>query len=256
MKPYLFEVFGFKIPTYGVMVATAYIVGYLYLSRKAKEFSINEKEISDLVFYSVVGGFLGAKILYILTFFRYFGENFSERLVNVFSLENLRSGFVFFGGLIGGFISFVLYIKKKGLDFYQFADLFSPAVALGHAIGRLGCFSAGCCHGKATEFFLGVRFTSPYCEVSPDLLGVKIHPSQLYESFGNIMIFLFLNSKLGKMKKGDIFLSYLFLYSLLRFFVEFTRGDERGGFFGPFSQAQFISVLIIFFVVLWKRLKR
>lgn len=256
MKPYLFEIFGFKIPSYGLMIAFAYIGSYFYLLRKARFFLVSEKEISDIIFYSVIGGFLGAKILYVITFFKYFGDSFSERFINIFSINNIRSGFVFFGGLIGGFFSFFLYIRIKKLDFYKLADLFSPALALAHSIGRIGCFLAGCCHGKATDFFLGVVFTSPYCDVSPNLVGVKIHPSQLYESFGNLLIFLFLNNKLGKMNKGNLFFVYLILYSVLRFSVEFTRGDERGVFIYGFSQAQIISIFIFIFVILWKILKK
>ncbi|MCX7641114.1 MAG: prolipoprotein diacylglyceryl transferase [Elusimicrobiales bacterium] len=252
MKPYLLEIFGFRIPSYGIMIASAYIFGYLYILRKSKKFNLDRNIISDLIFYSVVCGFIGAKIFYIITFWGYFGNNFYERLVNIFSINNLRSGFIYFGGLIGGLISFIFYIRKNNLDFYSLADIFSPALALAHAIGRVGCFLAGCCHGKPTSFFGGVVFNSPYCDVSPELIGVRIHPSQLYESVGNILIFIFLNSKVSKVPKGYVFFSYIFLYSIMRFILEFSRGDERGNFIIGLSQAQLISIVAIFLILIWK----
>ncbi|MGC8868007.1 MAG: prolipoprotein diacylglyceryl transferase, partial [Elusimicrobiales bacterium] len=181
MKPYLFEIFGFKVPSYGVMIAVAYIVAYIYLSKKSKVYAIDEKRLSDIIFYSVIFGFLGAKISYIITFWNYFGSGFKERFLDIFSIDNLRSGFVFYGGVITGFLGFFWSVKKNKLDVVSMADLFAPAMALAHSIGRIGCFLAGCCHGKETDFFLGVVFTSPYCDVSKDLIGKKIHPTQLYE---------------------------------------------------------------------------
>lgn len=256
MHPYLIEIFGFKVPSYGFMIALAYLLSYFYLIKKSKLYNISKDEISDLLFYSVLGGFIGAKVLYIITFWNYFGASFSEKILNIFSIETLRGGFVFYGGFLAGFLAFLFYTKRKNIDFYKAADIFSSALALAHSIGRIGCFLAGCCHGRATDFFLGVVFTSPYCEVSPDLIGVKIHPSQLYESVGNFLIFIYLNLNLGKLPKGEVFFRYVYLYSFLRFIVEFTRGDERGGYFIGLSQAQVISIFLIIFVFLWKKLKK
>lgn len=256
MHPYLFEVLGLKIPSYGVMIALAYVVSYFYLMKKTKIYSISKDEISNILFYSVVGGFIGAKLFYIITFWNYFGYSFYEKIINIFSIETLRGGFVFYGGFLGGFLTFWLYIKKNKLDFYKVADLFSVALSLAHSIGRIGCFLAGCCHGRATDFFLGVVFTSPYCEVSHDLIGVKIHPSQLYESAGNFLIFLYLHSRIGKTESGNLFFRYVMMYSILRFIVEFTRGDDRGSFLIGLSQAQIISVFLIIGILLWKRLRK
>lgn len=258
MMPYLID-FGFiKIPTYGFMIAIAYFLSYYYLSRRAAEFNFNKSEFSDLIFYTVIYGFIGAKILYIITFFKGFGDGFYERIINIFSIENIRSGFVFWGGAIGGGLYLYIYSRRKKISFLRLADFFSLAIPLAHGIGRIGCFSAGCCYGKPTDSIFGVRFTKPYCEVDPSLLGIKIHPTQLYESFGNFLIFLFLNkvSKKYKMKEGNLFFLYILSYSILRFIVEFFRGDERGSYILGFSQAQFISIIAIVSVLLTLWLRR
>ena len=246
MLPYLVD-FGFiKIPTYGVMIASAYIVSYYYLLKRARDYKINEKEVSDIVFYTIVFGFIGAKIFYIITFFNYFGTNFKTRIINTFSLDNIRAGFVFYGGFIFATVFVYLYSKKKKLDFLKIGDFLAPAIALAHSIGRIGCFSAGCCHGAPTQSIFGVRFTNPMCDVSPELIGVKIHPTQLYESVGNFAIFLILNyvSKKNTQRNGFVLFLYFMSYSILRFIVEFFRGDDRGSKILGFSQAQFISIIV------------
>ncbi len=257
MLPYI-DLGFIKIPLYGVMIATAYFTSYFYLLKRAKNWGYDEKFISDFMFYLVIWGLIGAKILYIITFFNQFGENFYERIKNIFSFDTIRAGFVFYGGLISGGFFFYMYTKKKKLNFLRLADFFSPALALSHSIGRIGCFFAGCCHGKQTNSITGVRFTNPYCEVDPLLLGHKIHPTQIYESFGNFIIFVILHkiSKNNK-KEGLIISIYTLFYSILRFTVEFFRGDNRGSIIF-LSQAQFISILtflfsIFFIMKLWKK---
>lgn len=243
----------FKIPVYGIMIGAAYLVSYSYLIKRSSEFSFEKETVENLMFYTLVWGFAGAKFFYIITFFNEFGNSFSERFLNIFSLNNLRAGFVFYGGFISGSVFFYIYTKRKKIDFLKTADFFAPAIALAHSIGRLGCFSAGCCHGRLTDSVFGVRFTKPYCDVSPDLLGLKIHPTQLYESAGNLIIFLILNrfSQRKDIKKGSVIFLYILSYSVLRFIVEFFRGDYRGGYLFHLSQAQWISILIIIISVLF-----
>lgn len=254
MLPYI-NLFGIKIPGYGLMILTAYIVAGYYLTKRSKYVGLDKRIVSDIIFYTVIGGFIGGKILYFITFFNYFGSSFTERLINMFSLNNLRSGFVFYGGLIGGVAAFYFYIRKHKLDFLKVADFFAPAAALAHGFGRIGCFLAGCCHGRPTNSIFGVVFSNPYCDVSSELIGVKIHSTQLYESLGNFIIFIILHftynrmKKEGKENKGFVVLLYLFLYSVLRFTVEFFRGDNRGSYILGFSQAQIISLVIISSVI-------
>jgi phosphatidylglycerol:prolipoprotein diacylglycerol transferase len=195
----------------------------------------------------------GAKFFYAATYWNSFGNGFWERTVYLF--KTFQYGFVFYGGLIFGAVAFCIKARKNGLDFLKTADLCAPALALGHVFGRLGCFFAGCCHGRPTDSIFGVVFSDPRCEVNPALLGLKIHPAQLYEAAGNLLIFLILNFMLSKEQKsgrdGAVILTYAALYSALRFSVEFFRGDDRGGFIIGLSPAQVVSLFVFISVILY-----
>jgi phosphatidylglycerol:prolipoprotein diacylglycerol transferase len=136
-----------------------------------------------------------------------------------------------------------VYLKLKHLNIWKTADLIAPGVALGHAVGRIGCFFAGCCYGKECDLPIAVKFTNPD-SLAP--LGVYLHPTQLYSVFSNLVLF-FILSGLQKRKKfnGMVFLSYIMLYSLFRSIIEFFRGDFRGNFFFEFiSMSQGIGLLV------------
>jgi len=144
-----------------------------------------------------------------------------------------KGGLVYYGGFISSLIFGIWYLYKKHINIKKVLDTFAPAIALGHVFGRLGCFFSGCCYGKECDFFLSID---------------NRYPTQLFEAFGNLIIFILLHRfNKSKHKNGQIFVLYLFFYSLLRFFVEFLRGDDRGIFILGLSVAQVIS--ICFFVV-------
>ena len=248
MHPYLINLNNFKMPTYGFMIAMAYITATLYILKKSRKENLNKESITDIVFYTVLSGIIGGKILYIITFWQYFGNDLNEKIKNIFTFDTLTSGFVFYGGFMTAIISLYILTRIKNIKFLKLADIMSPAAALAHAIGRIGCFSAGCCHGKPTQSIFGVIFSNPQSLVKREYLNIPIHPTQLYESFGNVLIFLFLNFILSKKyfkKDGYVFMLYIILYSFLRFIVELYRGDERGITYLNLSQAQFISILAI-----------
>ena len=259
MHPFIFEAGRFHLPAYGLMVAAGYLAALLYLNVQAKTFSIGKEKLQDLVFWTVIAGMAGAKFFYAATYWDSFGRNFLERTVYLF--RTFQYGFVFYGGLIFGAAAFYIKARKNGLDFLKTADLCAPALALGHAFGRLGCFFAGCCHGSPTASIFGVVFSDPRCEANPAYLGVKIHPTQLYEAAGNLLIFFVLNFLLSKEtpahaasgagRGGRVLAAYAALYALLRFLVEFFRGDDRGGFILGLSPAQVISLSIFISVVLY-----
>ncbi|HAH32095.1 MAG TPA: prolipoprotein diacylglyceryl transferase [Elusimicrobia bacterium] len=251
MHPFIFEAGRFHLPAYGLAVAAGYLAALLYLNFKAKAFAIDKEKLQDLVFWTILAGMGGAKIFYAVTYWSSFGDSFTERTVYLF--KTFQYGFVFYGGLLTGGATFFIKARKSGLDFLKTADLCAPALALGQAFGRLGCFFAGCCYGRPTDSIFGVVFSDPRCELNPAYIGVKIHPTQLYEAAGNLLIFLILNFMLSKEEKrariGAVIMAYAALYSTLRFSVEFLRGDDRGGFALGLSPAQVIS-LIIFIVVI------
>lgn len=247
------------------MVACGYLAAIIYIFRKGGALGLKKDDLSDLVFYTVLSGILGAKLFYAATYWNEFGPDFASRAAYLF--KSFQYGFVFYGGLLFGAGAFFLLSKKRGIPPFKAADLFAPALALGHAFGRIGCFLAGCCHGHPTACAVSVVFTDPASEVSPLLLGVPLHPVQLYESAGNFLIFITLNvalsrSTAGKLPRGSVLAAYAAMYSLLRFLLEFLRGDDRGASLLGLSPAQVISALafaaaVILFTALrkgqWKR---
>ncbi|HBA61121.1 MAG TPA: prolipoprotein diacylglyceryl transferase [Elusimicrobia bacterium] len=247
MHPVIFQLGSFSFPAYGLLVAAGYLAAIFYIFRKAAAAGLKKDDVSDVVFYSVLSGMAGAKLFYAVTYWREFGAGLAERLA--YLLTNFRYGFVFYGGLLGGLAGFFLSARKKLKDWRRAADVFAPAVALGHAFGRIGCFLAGCCHGSPTSCALGVTFTDPASEVAPAYLGVPLHPTQLYEAAGNLVIFAFLNAALGRALKGRLPAGtvpglYALLYSAQRFGLEFLRGDDRGAFLLGLSPAQLFSCAI------------
>jgi phosphatidylglycerol:prolipoprotein diacylglycerol transferase len=155
---------------------------------------------------------------------------------------------VYYGGLLLALGSAAWFIAKKHLPVWTVADLAAPGIALGQAIGRLGCLSAGCCYGKPTHVPWGTTFTDPYAYDNVGVpLNVPLHPTQIYESVGTLALFLFLMWRLSRKHiAGQILMEYLILYSVLRFVIEFFRGDDRGFvLYGLLSTSQFIAILIV-----------
>jgi len=252
MHPILFQLNSFKFPAYGLMVACGYIAAITYIFRITRKAGFRKEDISDLIFYSVVGGMTGAKLFYAATYWREFGQTFAERVFNL--LKTFQYGFVFYGGLIFGACTFFIIAGKKKVAALKVADLFAPALALGHAFGRIGCFMAGCCHGSPTSCSISVTFTNTASEVAPLYLGIPLHPTQFYEAIGNLAIFLALNNCLSRSLKNDsppgtVMALYAALYSLERFLIEFLRGDDRGTPHFGLSPAQLISAAVLIFAV-------
>ena len=235
-----------RLPSYGLAVACGYLAALLYINAKARTFCFDREKLHDLFFWTIIAGMAGAKVFYAAAFWDTFGATFAAKAV--YLLKTFQYGFVFYGGLIFGAAAFCVKARADGLDLLRTADLCAPALALGQAFGRLGCFLAGCCHGRVTDSVFGVTFTNAACEINPALLNVKIHPSQLYEAAGDLAIFFILNTMLSKGGRGAlagrVAAAYALAYPALRFAAEFTRGDDRGGFILGLSPAQFISLLI------------
>lgn len=244
MHPVIFQFHSFKLPAYGLMVACGYLAAILYLMRMAGRHAFRKEDLSDLIFYSVLSGMLGAKLFYAVTYWDQFGPTFLSRALNL--LKTFQYGFVFYGGLLAGAAAFFAVCRRRGLPALRAADLFAPALALGHAFGRVGCFLAGCCHGSPTSCPVSVVFTDPASEVNPLYMGLPLHPTQLYEAAGNLLIFLLLHRALGKrFRPGAVLSLYAALYSAQRFLIEFLRGDDRGALHFGLSPAQLISAAVL-----------
>lgn len=244
MHPVIFQFGFFKLPAYGLLVACGYLAAIFWVMRRASGSGFKKEDLSDLIFYSVLAGMAGAKLFYAVTYWGSLGPDFTSRLF--FLLRTFQYGFVFYGGLLFGGAAFFLAARRRKLNALKAADFFAPSLALGHAFGRIGCFLAGCCHGRPSASFLSVTFTDPACEVDPALLGVPLYPVQLLEAAGNFLIFLALARALGRrFRPGAVLALYAALYSAQRFLLEFLRGDDRGASFFGASPAQLISLAVL-----------
>lgn len=245
MFPRLFQIGNFNLPTYGLLVATGVLVGLWISVRNSQKQGINPEDAWNLGILVVLFGIIGAKILYVAYDWNLYAAHPSE----IFSFSTLQAGGVFSGGLIGAFAAAFYYVRKRRMPALATCDAFAPGLALGHAIGRVGCFAAGCCWGKPTHHFWGVTFTNPLAQAwvgTP--LGVALEPTQLFESAVELANF-FILMWMFKRKKfdGQIFGAYMFLYGIARYFLEFIRDDPgRGSMFGGImTGTQFISLLLV-----------
>ena len=244
MYPELFRIGNFPINTYGVLLAVGMLLALFVASKLGARDGLPRDRIYDLGLWTLIGGLLGAKILMLFT------EGFPKEFSLDYLLDFIRSGGVYYGGFIGGVVALVLLIRFYKLPFWKVADAFAPGLALGQAIGRQGCFAAGCCWGKPTDSIFGVHFT----EEANKFTGVPIytenggalhlHPTQLYESIAMLIVFGVL-VYLHKHKKfdGQVLIAYGIIYSIVRFSIEFLRDDPRGSLFG-LSTSQFISLVV------------
>ena len=227
--------------TYGVLVALAFLAALWMTSRLAKQADLNPETVTNLGIYCALAAIAGAKVMMFMVDMRYYLEHPGE----FFSLATLQAGGVFYGGLIAALGVSWWYMRKTRLPWLKTADVFAPAIALGHGIGRLGCFSAGCCWGVECQRPWAVTFTNP---VSNELVGVPLnrplHPTQLYEAFAEFAIFGILYWRIQRAHdQGAIISLYLMLYSTARFVVEFFRYHEQGNLWGgPLDTSQWISL--------------
>jgi phosphatidylglycerol---prolipoprotein diacylglyceryl transferase len=245
LYPKLLEYHWLVIHSYGFLLALGFTAGLYVSARAAALEGLDKAKIYDLGLYIALSSLLGAKLLMFVTEFDYYSHNPAE----IFSLSTLRSGGVYYGGFILAVIVAISYTRAKQLPVWKVTDVFSPGIALGQSIGRLGCFAAGCCYGRPTHSFLGMVFTNPYSNQTVGVpLMIPLHPTQLYEAAANLLIFTVLWLKLRKKNfDGQVFILYLTLYSIVRFTIEFFRGDPDRGFLfnGLLSTSQFISVILI-----------
>ncbi len=237
MHPVLFKIGPITIYTYGVFVFLGVITTYWFSLKEAKKLRLDDNKFSSLFFWTVIWGFIGARLLYVVVEWKWFLEHPFNTLFS-------RSGFVFYGGIITGFVVFCILNRRYEWDFRRIADIVGGYIPLGHAIGRLGCFSYGCCYGKPTTSWVGILFppSSP-----AGMVGEPVIPTQLISSFFLFLIFIVLTLfKKHKRFDGQIMLLYFILYGVFRFIIEFFRGDPRG-FIGILSTSQWLSLLVVVF---------
>jgi phosphatidylglycerol---prolipoprotein diacylglyceryl transferase len=238
MYPNLFKIGALTIHSYGLFLAIAFLIGMRVAVHYAKREQIQTSVITDLVVYIFLSALLGAKLLLVIVDFNYYSQDWS-RLLSIYQV-----GGVYYGGFILAFLVSLWFIRRKKMNFWQTADVMVMGIAFGQIFGRLGCFFAGCCWGKpAPGFPLAVIFTRPEAaEQVGTPLNIPLHAAQLYESLPMILVFAVLVYSYNRRRfVGQQLSLYLLLYSVLRFVVEFFRGDPRGSV-GVLSTSQVISI--------------
>ena len=259
MYPILFRIGSFPINTYGVFLALAFLCAIFVAVRLAARDGLPKEKIYDLCLWLLLSSLVGSKLLMLFT-----EPEYRANPKLLFSLDFLRSGGVFYGGLIGALLTGFFLMRRWKLPWWKTADACAPGIALGNFFGRQGCFSAGCCWGKPTTLPWGVQFTEAGHEITGVPIGVHLHPTQLYESFTMLIVFFFL-LWLHKKKKfsGQVILAYAVIYATVRFLIEFVRDDPRGDVLGlttltGLSTSQLIGLVVgigalILLIVRWRR---
>ncbi len=222
MYPIILKLGPLTIHTYGLMMAVGVACALWFIFVQSKKHGLPGSKIIDMAFYTIIISLIGAKLILLVGNFSYYVRYWRELL----SLA--RSGGVFQGGLTFGIIFALWYVRKHRIPTWKAADIFGPALALGHGFGRIGCFSAGCCYGTESSLPWGVIFESKYAsDLTGVRLGIPLHPTQLYEAALNFLSFFVLFFILKKKKfDGQVFSFYIINYSIIRYFVEFYRGDH------------------------------
>jgi len=245
MFPRLFHIGGFTQSTYGVLVALAFLVALSVIARLARRDGLNSDAAVNLGILCGLSAIVGAKLMMFLVDLPYYIHNPGE----IFTMDSLRAGGVFYGGLIAALIASAIYIRRRHLPPLRTADVFAPGIALGHGIGRIGCFCAGCCWGLPTKLPWGITFTSPIAHDTVGVpLGIRLQPTQLYESAAEFIIFGILFWRIRKPHApGAIISLYLILYPTVRFLVEFLRDHpgESNPFGGPLNTEQWVSLALV-----------
>jgi phosphatidylglycerol:prolipoprotein diacylglycerol transferase len=245
--PTLVKFGNFEITTFGLMMFLAFVAAGWVLTRQFRRYGLSDDLASTMVMAAAIGGIIGAKVYYAILYHSW-AELFS------------RAGLVWYGGLIGGAIACSFVIFRNKVDFLTVADATAPALAIGYALGRIGCLLVGDDYGAPTNGWWGIAFpkgsppTTAYSlrefgvhvnPAIPDDVVLKVHPTQIYESLSAFVMFLILMRVESRShKKGSAFSLFLILLGIERFLVEIVRAkDDR--FLGPFTVAQLISVLIV-----------
>jgi len=259
MYPEIFRIGSFPINTYGVFLAIAFLCAILITVRLAARDGLPREKIYDLSLWMLLASLIGSKILMLFT-----EPEYRDHPAQLLSLDFLRSGGVFYGGLIGAVLVGYYLMKRYKLPWWRTADACAPGIAIGNFFGRQGCFAAGCCWGKPTTLPWGVKFTELGHEITGVPTDTYLHPTQLYESFAMLIVFgvlLWLHKH--KRFDGQVILLYTLLYSAVRFLIEFVRDDPRGDILGlttltHLSTSQLISLIVgiasvVLLFIRWRR---
>lgn len=239
MDPVAFEIFGLSIRWYGILIATGLILGILLAIKESRRIGFDEEKFIDMLIFAIPMAIIGARLYYVIFQWEYYSGD-------IIKIINIREGgLAIHGGIIGSVVTALIFCKVKDINFWQVADIAAPSIILGQAIGRWGNFINKEAYGTPTDLPWAITVN-----------GQQVHPTFLYESLWNLLVFSFLiwYRKNKKEAHGEVFLLYIALYSLGRFFIEGLRIDSL--MMGNLRVAQLISVLLILFSALLFYIKR
>jgi phosphatidylglycerol---prolipoprotein diacylglyceryl transferase len=238
MHSVAFNIGGLTIHWYGILVAAGFLAGLWTAGRRAPLAGFAPEQVYDLGPWLIVGGILGGRTLYVIS---YWHEQFAEHpFPEIFMVQH--GGLVFYGGLIGGTLAAIIYLRWKKLQMWRMADVLAPSIALGYVFGRIGCLMNGCCYGRACSLPWAIQFPADHATH-----GDPVHPTEIYDSLLNLVFYIFLAWLFRRRKfDGQIFAVYLIGYAILRSFVEYFRGDYPVRYLGGVATpAQLVSMGII-----------
>jgi phosphatidylglycerol:prolipoprotein diacylglycerol transferase len=240
MLPELFKLpaLGITVYTYGLMLALGCAGGLYIAVRFAESNGVSREHIYHLAFWVLPVSLFGTKLLAIAQLLQdaFLGKGFPS------ALEILETPGFYLGGLLAGLVSSTLLIKAWKLSWLKTADAVAPSLAIGNVLGRIGCFAAGCCWGKPTTTWIGVSFDQRAHEISGVPIGLALVPTQLIEAAASLVIFLLLMRRWKRrVFHGQVVLSFMLLYPVERFVVEFWRDDPRGQIMN-LSTSQFLCL--------------
>jgi phosphatidylglycerol:prolipoprotein diacylglycerol transferase len=259
MYPELFRIGNFTLYTYGVFLALAFLCAIMLTVRLAARDGLPREKIYDLSLWMLLASLIGSKVLMLVV-----EPQYRQDPTHLFTLDFLRSGGVFYGGLIGAILTGYFLMRRYNLPWWKTADACAPGIALGNVLGRQGCFAAGCCWGTPTTLPWGVRFTELGHQITGVPTNVDLHPAQLYESFAMLVVFgILLWVHKHRRFNGQVILLYVVLYSVIRFANEFVRDNRRSDVLGltsltGLSISQLISIVIgiaglVLLIIRWRK---
>lgn len=247
MDPIAFKLGPLTIHWYGVLVALGFLVGLWLASRRGMRDGLAPDKIMDLGPWLIIGTIVGARTLHVISYWEeeFAGQPFTE----VFMVH--KGGLVYYGGLIGATLAGIVYLVWKKLPIWKFGDAVAPSVALGYALGRIGCLMNGCCYGKPSDLPWAIRFP-----LTHETQGVAVHPTQVYDALLSLVFWGFLEWLYRRKRfDGQVFAVYLIGYAILRSIVEFFRGDYAVRYLGGWATpAHLVSMAIVAagLILLWR----
>ena len=239
MYPIAFSIGPLTVRWYGVMAALGFLAAAMLIQYNRKEAKLTSDQAANLVFIAMICGVLGSRIFYVIQFF----DEFRNNLGDIIRID--KGGLVFYGGFILATIALFVYSKMAKLDFLKVFDVTTPALAMGHAFGRIGCFLNGCCFGTVTDSCFGVKYPL-YSEAYMKYPDAALHPVQVYEAIFNVILCGILIYLIRKVRYKGVAVGFYFVsYGIMRFVFEFFRGDNAR--IAGFTIAQYIGVGLIIF---------